>query len=69
MAKNLRPQAQWIVNSNGERTAVILDIKVYELLVEAFEQAEDIRAYNEAKAEGDEFVPLEEAWPSRVRAV
>ena len=67
MARSRRPQAQWIVDSKGERTAVILDIKVYEMLVEAFEQAEDIRAYNEAKARGDEFIPFEEARPPRAR--
>ena len=67
MAKRRRAQAQWIVDDKGDRTAVILDIKVYETLVEAFEQAEDIRAYNEAKAAGDEFIPFEEARPPRVR--
>ena len=66
MARRRRPQAQWVVDNQGERTAVILDIKAYGLLVEAFEQAEDVRAYNEAKAEGDEFIPLEETWPPRV---
>jgi len=54
-----------VVDSQGERVAVILDIKVYETLVEAFEQAEDIRAYQEAKAKGDEFIPFDEARPPR----
>jgi len=66
VAKSRRPRAQWVVDSQGERTAVILDIKVYEMLVEAFEQAEDIRAYNEAKAKGDEFIPFEAAWSPRL---
>lgn len=45
----------------GNRVAVILDLDLYEQLLEAAEELEEIRAYDEAKASGDEAIPFEQA--------
>ena len=51
-----------IVGENGHRVGVLLDIEDYRQLVEDVEELEAIRAYNAAKASGDEAVPLEQAF-------
>ena len=51
---------RYIVNEKGERIQVVLDIKDYEKILEALEDLDDVRAYDQAKAEGDEFISLEE---------
>ena len=53
------PGTRYIVNEAGEKERVI-PVDVYERLVEAWEDLEDIRAYDEAKAEGGEGVALEQ---------
>ncbi len=57
---------RYVVDENGKRVAVLLDIKEYERMVEELEELEDIlarRAYDEAKAElergEDELIPWE----------
>jgi PHD/YefM family antitoxin component YafN of YafNO toxin-antitoxin module len=56
-------EARYIVDESGKRVSVILPIEEYERLIEALEELEDIRAYDEAKAElergEDELVPWE----------
>ena len=52
---------QFVVDENGKRTKVILDIEDYERLLEALEEAGDIRACDEVKASGEEAIPLEQA--------
>jgi PHD/YefM family antitoxin component YafN of YafNO toxin-antitoxin module len=52
---------QFVVDDNGKKTAVILDIEEYSRLVEEAEELEAIRAYDAAKAAGDEAVPFEQA--------
>lgn len=44
-------EARYIVDENGKRVSVILPIEEYEHLIEALEELEDIKAYDEAKAE------------------
>ncbi len=57
--------ARYMVDENGRRVGVFLDIEEYERLIEELEELEDIRAYDEAKAEiereGDAAIPLEQA--------
>jgi hypothetical protein len=53
--------AQFIVDAQGNRKAVILDMQAYQDLLEAQEELEELRAYDEAEAEGGEAVPLEQA--------
>jgi hypothetical protein len=52
---------QYVVDQNGNRTAVLLDVKYYQELLNAFEEIEAIRAFDEAKASGDEVVPFSQA--------
>ena len=54
-----------MVDENGKRVSFILPVEEYERLLERLEELEDIRLYDEAKAEiereGSEVVPLERA--------
>jgi len=52
---------EYIVDEQGKRTKVILDIEEYEKLLEELEELEDIRACNEVKALGEDAIPLEQA--------
>lgn len=56
---------RYVVDENGKRVAILLDIKEYERMVEELEEFEDILAYREAKAAlesgEDEAIPLEQA--------
>ena len=52
---------QFLVDERGNRTGVLLDIERYSELLEAQEELESIRAYDEAKASGDEAVPFDQA--------
>ena len=52
---------RFIVDENGKRLGVLLDIEDYHRLLEELEELEAIRAYDAAKASGDEVLPLEQA--------
>ena len=59
---------RYVVDENGKRVAVLLDIEEYARMIEELEEFEDIlarRAYDEAKAElergEDELIPWEQA--------
>jgi PHD/YefM family antitoxin component YafN of YafNO toxin-antitoxin module len=52
---------QYVVNENGERTGVLLDVEYYRELLAALEEIESIRAYDEAKASPDEVIPFIQA--------
>ena len=52
---------EFVVDETGKRTKVILDIEDYEKLLEALEEAGDIRACDELKASNEEAIPLEQA--------
>ena len=41
---------QYVVDQKGRRLAVLVDVRTYEKLMEAAEELEDIRAYDEAKS-------------------
>ena len=57
--------ARYVVDENGKRVSFILPVEEYERLLEGLEELEDIRLYDEAKAEiereGSAVVPLERA--------
>jgi hypothetical protein len=55
------PKHRFIVDDNGEKKAVILDMAEYRKLIEEAEELEAIRAYDAAKAAGDEAVPFDQA--------
>jgi PHD/YefM family antitoxin component YafN of YafNO toxin-antitoxin module len=52
---------QFVVAGSGNKTAVLLDIDRYSELLEAQEELESIRAYDEAKASNDEAIPFAQA--------
>jgi PHD/YefM family antitoxin component YafN of YafNO toxin-antitoxin module len=52
------PKPKFLVNDQGERVAVLLDIADYEALLEAMEELEDMEAYDRAMQEGGKPVPL-----------
>ena len=58
-------ETRYIVDENGKRVSVVLPVEEYERLIEALEDLEDARAYDEAKAElergEDEVIPLDQA--------
>lgn len=52
---------RFITDGSGKRVAVILELEQYEQLLEAAEELDDIRAFDEAKASDDEAIPFEQA--------
>ncbi len=52
---------RYVVDEEGQRVAVVLDLAAYERLLEGLEELEDIRAYDEAKASGETAIPIEQA--------
>ncbi len=55
------PKPRFVVDDRVEKTAVILNIAEYRKLLEEAEELEAIRAYDAAKAAGDEAIPFEQA--------
>ncbi|CAA9442033.1 MAG: hypothetical protein AVDCRST_MAG28-486 [uncultured Rubrobacteraceae bacterium] len=56
---------QYVVDENGKRISVVLDIEEYERMLEELEDAADARVADEVRAAvergDDEFVPYEQA--------
>jgi PHD/YefM family antitoxin component YafN of YafNO toxin-antitoxin module len=52
---------RFLIDENGTRTAVLIDVEYYQKLLDALEELESIRAYDEAKESGDEIVSFEQA--------
>jgi hypothetical protein len=58
----MKPQDEkFVVDEKGERVGVILTIEDYRKILEELEELEAIRAYDEAKACGEEVIPFEKA--------
>jgi len=54
-------QERFVVDERGQRLSVLLDIATYRRLLEELEELESLRAYDAAKASGDEAIPFEQA--------
>jgi hypothetical protein len=52
---------RYLVNDKGVKEGVLIDIKLYEKLLEELEELESIRAYDAAKTSGDDVIPFEKA--------
>jgi hypothetical protein len=52
---------RFLVDEDGKRLGVVLDIVEYKKLLEDVEELETIRAFDAAKASGDEAIPFEQA--------
>lgn len=51
----------YLVDENDNRIGVVLNIDDYRLILEELEELESIRAYDEAKASGENPIPFEQA--------
>lgn len=54
-------EEQFVVDEHGNRTAVLLAVSRYSELLEAQEELDSIRAYDEAKKSEDEIIPFAQA--------
>ena len=52
---------RYIIDKNGEKIGVFLDISDYEKILEELEELEAIRACDEAKSSNDEQIPFEDS--------
>ena len=50
-----------MVDESGNKTAVLVDINRYSELLEAHEELEAIRAFDEAKASNEQPIPFAQA--------
>jgi len=54
-------QEQCLTDREGNRVKVVLDMDQFQQMLEELEELDDIRAYDAAKASGDEAIPFEQA--------
>ena len=54
-------EEQYVVDKNGNRVSVVLDVEEYQRLLQDLEELDSIRAYDRAKASGDQVIPFEQA--------
>lgn len=59
---------RFLVDDEGHRLGVVLDITEYKKILEDLEDLESIRAYDAAKASGDDAIPFEQALTEIQRA-
>ena len=52
---------KYVVDGKGERIGVLLDLDDYRKILGVLEEPGSIRAYDKAKASGDEAIPFEKA--------
>lgn len=52
---------RFLVDDEGHRLGVVLDIAEYRVILEELEELESLRAYDAAKASGEEAIPFEQA--------
>jgi len=56
-----KPKERYVVDEQGNRISVVLDIADYQELLNQLEELECIRAYDAAKESGDQAIPFEQA--------
>jgi hypothetical protein len=54
-------QDKFVIDSNGNKTAVLLEMERYLELLEAKEDLEEIRLFDSAKLENDEVISFDSA--------
>jgi hypothetical protein len=57
----IRFHEQYLVDEEGTRKAVVVPISTWKQILEALEEFDDIRAYDEAKRGPSELIPFEQA--------
>ena len=59
---------RYVVDDKGNRVGVLLDMDDFQKVLEELEELESIRAYDRAKASGDEAIPFDQAIASIERS-
>ena len=54
-------QERYLVDEQGNRVGVLLDIAAYQQLLDKLEELEALYAFDTAEASEDEVIPLEDA--------
>ncbi|MGI4790821.1 MAG: hypothetical protein ACRYFS_18475 [Janthinobacterium lividum] len=54
-------QEQYLTDREGKRVGVVLDLEQFQRILEDLEELEDIRAYDIAKASGNEAILFDQA--------
>jgi len=54
-------EERYIIDEKGNRTGVILSMEYYKKVLQDLEELDCIRAYDAAKASGDEIIPFQQA--------
>ena len=57
----IKIKENYITNANGHQVGVVLNIREYRKLLKQVEELESIRAYDSAKASGDEVISFSRA--------
>ena len=57
----ITPKERFIIDADGNRLGVVLDIEDYKSILDELEELEAIRAYDAAKTAEDEAIPFEQA--------
>ena len=52
---------RFVVDEQGNRVGVVLEIEQYRKILEALEELESIRAYDSAKGSGEKAIPFAQA--------
>ena len=55
------PKKKYVVDEEGKRVGVLLDLEEYRNILAELEELESIRAFDAAKASKDEAVPFDQA--------
>lgn len=53
---------QFITDHTGKKLSVVLSMKEFETILEELEDLEDIRLYDQSKADNEPSVPIDEAF-------
>ncbi len=53
--------AEYLVDRDGKRKAVVISVSEWEQILDALEEFEDIRAYDDAGQNPSEAIPFEQA--------
>lgn len=51
----------FIVDNDGKKVGVLLDMDTYQKIIDALEELDEIHAYDSAKAMNDEIIPFDQA--------
>jgi hypothetical protein len=57
---NIKPQ--YITDENGNKISVVIPFSEFKAIIEELEEVLDIKLYDEAKAENDISIPIEQAF-------